>query len=307
MKLNQLKLFCHVVDYGMNISSAARAAHTSQPSVSRHLQALEQELGVSLFLRSKKRILGLTDSGRETLKTAKRVVSELDNLTHLANARANGERGNITISASQTHARYLLPDVVERFRRVYPKIRLVFRVGDPDQIIQWLMRGNADLAISADPLEPVRNLVCFPCREVQRLILTPPNHPLAKVKRPTLQRLAKYPLITYDSQFTFHRMVLDVFRKADLAPNIVLSATDVDVIKAYVKRGLGVAIVAATAFDPSEDKKLCAVAAGHLFPTNSIKLWLRRDAPLPSYIYHFLEMLSPSLKPNIIREALLQA
>lgn len=307
MKLNQLKLFCQVVDDGLNISSAARALHTSQPSVSRHLYALEKELGVSLFLRSRKRILGLTDSGREVLRTARRVISELDGLTQLANARGNEEQGHITISASQTHARYLLPEVVQRFRRLYPRIRLVFRVGDPDHIIQSLIGGNADLAISADPREPAKNLVCFPCREVERLILTPPNHPLAKIARPTLQDLVKYPLITYDSQITVHRLVLDAFRKAGLTPNIVLSATDVDVIKTYVKRGLGVAIVAATAFDRSEDKNLCAVEGGHLFPANTIKLWLRKDASLPSYVYQFIEMLSSSLKPDRVRAALLEA
>lgn len=306
MKLNQLKLFCQVVDYGLNISSAARAVHTSQPSVSRHLQALEKELGARLFVRSKKRILGLTDSGKEVLRTARRVISELDGLTHLSQ-RGKEQQGHITISASHTHARYLLPEIVERFRSLYPRVRLTFREGDPDQIIRWLTSGNADLAISATPREPAKNLVCFPCCQHRRLILTPAGHPLAKVKRPTLQRLARYPLITYDSQFTVHKTVLDVFHKAGLTPNIILSATDVDVMKAYVKRGVGVAIVAALAFDRSEDKKLCAVEAGHLFPANTVKLWLRKDASLPTYIYDFLETFSPALQRDMVREALFMA
>jgi LysR family cys regulon transcriptional activator len=304
MNIRQLQLLCKVVDCELNVSRAARLTHTSQPNVSRHLHALEQELGIGLFVRSKKRILALTDSGLEALNAARRAIREIESIGRIGKANAEEEKGNLTIAASHAHARYSLPEVVRKFTIRHPKVRLVLQQGSPDQVANWVGLGQADMAITSETSRVAPDLALFPCHKHFRILLVPKRHPLAKLKKPTLERLAKYPLITYNASFSVHRRVEEAFARKGLVPNIVLSATDADVMKTYVRQGLGVAIVASIAFSEKEDKDLCAIDANHLFEPNVINIGLRKGTYLKPYVYDFIELFSPALKRSRIEAAL---
>jgi len=296
MNLRHLQLFCEVVNTNLNISAAAKALHTSQPSVSRHLLALEHELGVALFVRSKKRILGLTGPGEVVLESARRVLFEVENINQAGKVHGKEKRGNLVVAASHTHARYSLPKVVRAFIAQYPNVRLVLRQGDPHQIAEWVASGNADIGICAEPLERPKDIMFFPCHKHHRIILTPLGHPLAAIKKPTLAQLSRYPLITYEAPFTVHRRIVEAFESYGLSPNFVLTATDVDVMKTYVKAGLGLAIVASLAHNAEEDMGLVAISASHLFKPDLIKIALRKGTYQRSYTYDFIELFSPLLK-----------
>lgn len=304
MNLRHLQLFCQVVNSNLNISAAAKALHTSQPSVSRHLQSLEEELGINLFVRSKKRILSLTDSGEEVLESARRVLYELETIDQVGKAQGNEQRGNLVVAASHTHARYSLPKTVQSFIAQYPNVRLVLRQGDPHQIAEWIGTGNADIGICAEPLVRPKNIVFFPCHQHHRIILTPHGHPLTLIKKPTLVQLAKYPLITYEAPFTVHRRIVEAFNGKGLTPNFVLTATDVDVMKTYVKSGLGIAIVASLAYDTNEDAGLAGISASHLFKPDLIKIALRKGTHLRRYVYGFIELFYPALDQKRVRQVL---
>lgn len=296
MNLRQIRYLIHVVDSGMSISKASAALHTSQPSISRHVLGLEEELGIQIFLRRKKRLTGLTAAGAEALRAARHLLREVDNLQKIGRDYGDQEDQSITIAASHTHARYSLPRVVQEFRKLHPKVRLVLRQGDPAQITEWVASGNADLSISAEPSNTNPDVVFFPCYEHHRVILTPNGHPLLKFRRVSLKALADYPLITYEASFKVYGQIMEVFRSASLNPQFVLSATDVDVIKTYVKCGMGIAIVAALAYDPDEDKSLRAINAQHLFPPVTISLGLRRATYVSAYTYDFIELFAPNLR-----------
>jgi len=304
MNLRHLQLFCEVVNANLNISAAAKALHTSQPSVSRHLLSLEGELGVALFVRSKKRILGLTGPGEAVLESARKVLFELENIAQAGNVHGEEKRGNLIVAASHTHARYSLPKVVQAFIAKYPNVRLVLRQGDPHQIASWVASGNADIGICAEPVERPKDIMFFPCHKHHRIILAPPQHPIAAIKRPTLTKLSQYPLITYEAPFTVHRRIVEAFENKKLSPNFVLTATDVDVMKTYVRAGLGLAIVASLAHNAEDDKDLVAVDASHLFKPDVIKIALRRGTYQRSYTYDFIELFSPSLKRDQLQTML---
>jgi len=303
MNFRQLQIFCRLADCDFNISKTARLMFTSQPNVSRHLRALENELGVGLLVRSPKRVLALTDAGLEALQAARRAIREIEGISRIGERGAR-ERGNLTIAASHAHARYSLPEIVSKFAARHPGIRLVLQQGSPDQTAAWVGLGQADLAITSEVGRIIPNLVLFPCHKHSRILLVPKNHPLAHSKRPSLDRLAKFPLITYNASFSVHRRVEEAFSRRGLAPNIVLSATDADVMKTYVRQGLGVAIVASIAFSQKDDKDLRRIDADHLFDPNTINIGLRKGTYLKPYVYDFIELFAPMLKRAQIESAL---
>lgn len=303
-RLRQLQLLCQAVDNGLNLSSTARNGFTSQPSVSRHLQALEDELGVPVFVRSRRRICGLTSAGREVLETARRVLHELESLGELAHDAPAAQRGTITIAASHSYARYVLPTVVRTFMAAYPDVRLVLRQGDPQQLVDWVAAGEADLAICAETGAPREGLVSFTCNQHERVVVMPAGHRLARRRRVTLQELGRERLITYDAKFSLHRRIVEAFRAEGLEANIVLTATDVDVMKTYVRSGLGIAIVASIAWMPEEDTDLHAISASHLFAPATIKVVLRKGAFLRSFVFAFIASFAPQLRRDRIQRAL---
>jgi LysR family cys regulon transcriptional activator len=256
MTLQQLRYFCEVVRRDLNISKAAAALHVSQPGLSRQLQLLEQELSVELFERNRKRLVRLSEAGREIHGIAERTLESARSITEAAREHGGEDVGALTIATTHTQARYALPEVIRRFAQRYPQVQLRLRQGTPADVSHLVATGAADLSIATEPVEPQTDVVLLACYELQRIVLTPAGHPLLKSKRLTLEKLAAYPLITYDYAFIGHSKTLGAFEALGLKPNIVLNAIDADVIKTYVESGLGIAIVPDMAYDRKRDGNL---------------------------------------------------
>lgn len=304
MHLKQLTFLCRIVDEGFNVSDAAVALHTSQPSVSRQIRALEEELGVEVFVRGKKRFLGLTKPGAEVLRIARHVLRDMDNLKNVGNEYMSQEGGILTVATSHTQARYILPRVIRKFTEQHPKVSLILRQGTPLQTAEWVSNGEADIAISSESAHPPSDVVLLPCYDQHKVVLVPAGHPLLSVQSLTLEALAEHPLITYGTQFLTHSHVMHAFDAKNLRPKFVLSATDVDVMKTYVKHGLGVAIVAELAYDREADSTLRAIAAKHLFPPSRISIGIEKNSYLRSFVFDFILAFSPSLTRAVVERAI---
>ncbi|MBI3067429.1 MAG: LysR family transcriptional regulator [Betaproteobacteria bacterium] len=303
MNLQQLRFVCEIVSKGLSISKAAVALHTSQPSMSRQIQALEKELGVVIFSRSKRRILGLTKLGAEVHAVANKVVQQTESLRHIGDDFLSKDSGSLVVATSHTHARYVLPKVVQQFIRLYPKVRVTLRQGNPTQVAQWVSARQADLSICASPIQDVPNLALLPCYDQHKIVLIPHKHPLSRRTRLTIEALARYPIITYESDFSTHSQVMRAFAKAGQEPNVILIATDVDVMKTYVKCGLGIAIVAAVAYDPEEDRELRAIGARHLFDSNKIYVGIQKHTYLRAYALDFIKLFHPGMTREKVQTA----
>lgn len=301
MKLEQLRTLVEIVRNDCSVSRAAAALGTPQPALSRHLRSLERELGVELFRRNPKRLLGLTEPGAAVVDVARRILADTDSLAKIARDFSARHHGTLTIATTHTQARHALPPVLQEFSRRFPHVELMLRQGTPEEIVELVRLGEADLSIGSS--EPAgTGLVSFPCHLVQRIVLTPARHPLLKVKRLTLEALVRYPIITYDAPFIGRSRLVQAFRERGLAPRIVMSAIDTEVIKAYVERGLGIAIVAELAYDRRRDRTLRALDASHLFAPNTIYLAVRRNDYLREYVYDFIALYAPQLTRQRVEE-----
>ncbi len=294
MKIHELLSVRAVVATGFRVTLAAEAIHSSQPGISRHLQSVEDELGVKLFERRKNRLVGPTPAGRVLLPIIDQALDQLDVLHRVASRFASGELGSLTVATSHTHARYLLPAVIEAFIKEFPAVRLKLQQGHVGQITHWLATGEADISVSAAPSHPPASLVYRPFRRVHRIVLAPDDHPLLEVRTPSLADLARYPIITYDSEYTAYTQIMQSFAAAGLVPNIALSTSDADTMKTYALCGLGIAIMADSAFEPAHDQGLHAIDARHLFPSSAINIGINRERPLDRHALRFLEMLDPA-------------
>jgi LysR family cys regulon transcriptional activator len=302
--LQQLRYLCEVVKQDLNISKAAAALHVSQPGLSRQLQLLERELEVELFVRNRKRLVRLSPAGAEIHRNAQRTLECARNITEAAREHAGEAHGSLTIATTHTQARYALPGVIRRFAQRYPQVQLSLRQGTPAEVSQLVASGAADLSIATEPVEPRAEVVLLPCYQLQRVVLTPAGHPLLKAKRLTLEKLAEYPLITYDYAFIGRSKTLGAFEARGIRPNIVLNAIDADVIKTYVEFGLGIAIVPDMAYERKRDRSLRAIDAKHLFEPNTIHIGIRRNHYLRGYMYAFIEMFAPHLGRAVVEKAI---
>jgi len=253
MNIQQLRYLNEVARCNLNISEAAAALFTSQPGVSKQIRLLEEELGIDIFVRNGKRLVAVTDPGREVLDIARRVLQETENLKHVGREFKQQDSGTLTIATTHTQARYALPGVVQAFTRDYPEVKLGLHQGNPTQIAEQVLSGEADIGIATESLALYEALVTLPCYEWHHCVVTPPDHPLLREKRLTLKKLAQYPIITYDFAFTGRNKINQAFSEAGIMPNIALTAIDADVIKTYVELGLGVGIIAQMAFIPERD------------------------------------------------------
>lgn len=304
MKLQQLRYLHEVARQGLSISEAAQVLHTSQPGISKQIRLLEEELGVDIFVRSRNRMIEITPAGQAILAVAQRMLGDAENLKRLGQDFSSEHSGSLTVATTHTQARHALPEVVKRFVTRYPAVRLNLRQGTPNQIWQLVEDGMADLAIASEPKERKPSIAMLNCYELSRVVITPPGHPLLRHKRLTLESLARYPIITYDDEFIGSSKVRDAFAASGLAPNLVLSAIDSDVMKAYVELGLGIAIMAKMAFDPRRDRNLRMIDARHLIESNTIYLGFRRSTYLRRYTFDFIEMLVPHLTRRIVQAAI---
>jgi len=303
MKLQQLRYLVEVARRGLNVSEAALALHTSQPGVSKQIRALEDELGVEVFERRGKRLTALTEPGKAVIEIAERVLAETANLKRAGAEFADEKLGTLTIATTHTQARYALPQAVAAFKRRYPGVRLLIHQGNPTQICEQVIAGEADLAIATEAIADHPELVSLPCHRWNRCVVVPPRHALLKAKPLTLEALAAHPIVTYDFAFANRSLVQKAFEAKDLSPNVVLTALDADVIKTYVELGLGVGIMAQMAFDAKRDRGLRAIDASHLFESSTTRLGIKRGAWLRRYAYDFIEFFAPHLPRALVERA----
>ena len=305
MKIQQLRYLAEVARRGLNVSEAAEALHTSQPGVSKQIKALEEELGVQVFARHGKRLVSVTEPGKAVIAIAERILAEAQNLRRAGEEYANNQLGTLTIAATHTQARYALPKAVAAFKRRYPKVELVIHQGNPTQICDQVLSGDADLGVATEMISVYPELVSLPVYQWNRCVVVPARHPLLKAKPLTLERLAEFPIVTYDFAFANRSLVQKAFEVRGLKPHVVLSAQDSDVIKTYVELGLGVGILARMAFDPKRDRPLRAIDAGHLFESSTTRLGIKRGAYLRRYAYEFIELFAPQLPRSVVENEVL--
>lgn len=304
MKFHQLRYVHEVARQNLNISQAAEALHTSQPGVSKQIQLLEEELNLQIFQRNGKRLTGVTEPGRIILDLAERVMREMENIKRVGDEFTREATGTLTIATTHTQARYRLPAAVKTFMEQFPEVRLTIHQGNPTQVAEQVAHGEADIGIATETISNYEKLVCLPCYQWNRCVVTPHGHPLLRDAPLTLEKIARYPLITYDFAFTGGSLVSRVFGKEGLEPNVVLTAIDADVIKTYVSLGLGIGLLANMAYDKERDTNLAMLDASHLFPPSTTYLGIRRDAYLRGYAYAFIQLLAPHFDRKAVNAAL---
>lgn len=303
MNLRQLNTLCEIVDRGLRVTDAAHATYRSQSSVTRQIQLLERELGVELFARRRNKLLRLTPYGEEILTIARRMMQDAENMRRIGRNAARDERGDFTIATTNFQAKYVLPSVIRQFIKRYPDVRLSLRQGAPAECCDLVALGKADLAICAAG-DIQEELAALPCYRLYRSVMTPPRHPLLKVKPLTLEALARYPLITYDEAFSGSCVVNKTFSDHGLHPRIVVSVVDADVSKIYVSMGLGIAIMASVAFDRGQDANLRRIDARHLFKPSDLSVIVRRHSHLRKFMFDFMQMFAPKMDRALIEGAL---
>jgi LysR family transcriptional regulator, cys regulon transcriptional activator len=303
MNLQQIKFLCAVVESGFSVSDAANAQFTTQPVVSKHIKALEGELGLEIFERRGKRFVGLTRAGEEAFAIAKRLNGDALSLKSLASDLTHAKEGVLTIATTHTQARYVLPRVISQFQVKYPSVKLKLKQGNPKQCADWVAGSEADIAIATEALSLDPLLVTLPCYRWNRCVIAPPKHPLVKEKVLTIEALSRYPLITYDNAFTGRTQIDRAFASAGVVPNVALTALDSDVIKTYVRLNIGVGILAEMAYEPKVDTDLKRIDASHLFAPSITRVGLRRNSFLRRFAFDFIVLFAPSLKRSEIEEA----
>ncbi len=311
MNFQQLRSVREAIRQGYNLTTVAEALHTSQPGVSRQIRELEDELGIELFVRAGKRLTGLTAPGETVLPIIERLLQEADNLKRAGDDFASAGRGVLTIAATHSQARYALPPVVRDFSALHPEVSLRLHQGSPKQVAELLLAGEADIGVATEALADYADLVALPSYRWTHAVIVPPKHPLADDAQRgaglTLERLAEFPIITYEPGFTGRSHIDEAFAREGLSFNLVLSAMDADVIKTYVDLGMGVGIIAGIAYDEARDTHLRAIDARHLFASNMTRLALRRGTFLRSYVYDFIHTFASPLTRERVDEALASA
>ncbi|MEY3660166.1 MAG: CysB family HTH-type transcriptional regulator [Pseudohongiellaceae bacterium] len=307
MKLLQLQYLGEIARRDLNISYAAKALHTSQSGISRQIALLERELKLQIFERNGKRLTGLTPAGQQIVERASRVLEEVANIKKTGEEFSEHDRGSLVVATTHTQARYFLPTIVKRFSEDWPGVKLTIHQGNPVQVAQQVEQGQADIGIATEAISQSAALVCLPCYQWNRSVVLPSRHPLLRSRRLSLRQLAAHPLITYDFGVAGGSAVLESFRQAGLTPNIVLTAIDADVIKTYVKLGLGVGLVATMAYDRKRDSGLQLRDASHLFPPSTTYVGLRRQAFLRGYLLDFVAALVPGLSRRDLQQRLASA
>jgi LysR family transcriptional regulator, cys regulon transcriptional activator len=303
MTLQQLKYLLAIADSGLNITSAAERLYTSQPGISKQLKLLEQELGVQLFPRKGKSLTAVTPAGRDVITRARRILREVENIRNLASDLSGEQEGTLAIGTTHTQARHVLPDVIREFRERYPKINLELHQGTSEQIAELVAANRVDFAIATGSRQLFPGLVLLPCYRWDRIILVPNGHPLAGSRNLTLPILAGYPLVTYVFGTSGESSLKKAFADQGLEPNVVFTARDADIIKTYVRMGMGVGIVAPMAYECQDQKDLTAIPATGLFPQVTTWLGFRRDSVLRRYMVDFIALFAPHLTPAITRKA----
>lgn len=302
MKLRQLHYIHEVTKRGLNVTAAADALFTSQPGVSKQIRLLEEELGVDIFVRNGKHLSEVTPAGQRILDCTQRLLGEVENIRRVADEFHDADRGDLAIATTHTQARYALPPIIHAFRQRYANVSLHLHQGSPPQIARMAAEGEADFAIATEAMHHFETLVMLPCYHWNRSVLVRPDHPLAAKSRLSLEDLAAHPIITYTFGFTGRSKLDQAFAAHGLKANVVLTAVDADVIKTYVRLGMGVGIVASMAYDAGSDSDLVCLPADHLFEGSVTHIGFRRSLYLRGYMYEFLRQFAPHLTQQVVDE-----
>ena len=303
MKLQQLRYIWEVAHHDLNVSATAQSLYTSQPGISKQIRLLEDELGVEVFSRSGKHLTRVTPAGEAILKIAGEILRKVESVKQVAQEFSNEQKGSLSIATTHTQARYALPPTIKSFIESYPDVSLHMHQGTPMQISELAADGTVDFAIATEALELFSDLIMMPCYKWDRAVVVPKDHALAQKSRLTLEDIAAYPIVTYVFGFTGRSKLDEAFIDKGLAPKVVFTAADADVIKTYVRLGLGIGIVAKMAYDPELDSDLVALDASHLFEASVTKIGFRKGTFLRGFMFEFIEKFAPHLTKEVVEEA----
>ncbi|MFP6808618.1 MAG: HTH-type transcriptional regulator CysB [Pseudomonadales bacterium] len=303
MKLQQLRYIWEVAHHDLNVSVTAQSLFTSQPGISKQIRLLEDELGVEVFARSGKHLTRITPAGETIIEKAGEILRKVDSIKRVAQEFSNEKSGSLKVATTHTQARYALPPMISKFIEMYPKVSLHMHQGTPMQIAEMAASGTVDFAIATEAMEHFGDLVMLPCYRWNRCIVVPENHPLTKISTLTLADIAAHPIVTYVFGFTGRSKLDEAFMQQGLKPQVVFTATDADVIKTYVRLGLGVGIMAQMAYDQEQDEGLVSLDVGHLFDVSTTMIGCRRGTFLRGYMYEFMTLFAPHLTREIVTEA----
>lgn len=304
MKLQQLRYIIEIVNNNLNISSAAECLFTSQPGVSKQVRLLEDELGIEIFKRNGNTLVSLTSSGKEILKRANNILGEIESIKTIASEQTMPDKGKLNIATTYTQARYFLPDLISPFTKKYPDVSIHIHQGTPAQISESVEKGESDFAIATEANYLFENLIMLPCYYWNRSILVPKDHPLSLLDKVSIENLSSFKLVTYSFGFTGKSELDDAFNKAGLTPNINFTATDADVIKTYVKKGLGVGVIATMAIQTCDYDDFCIIDAAHLFKASLTSVGFRKNTYLREYMLDFVLRFAPHLSRKLIQQAI---
>ena len=307
MKLHQLRYIWEVAKQGLNVSQAAAHLYSSQPGISKQIRLLEEELGLQIFTRRGKHLVEITPAGLEILETSGEILQQIEKIQSLAQEHSDSHRGNLSLATTHTQYRYVLPPIIRCFIDKYPDVALHMHQGTPTQISAAAVSAEADFAIATEALELYTDLHMLPCYRWNRSILVPKGHPLIEESEISLYKIASYPIITYTFGFTGRSKLDEAFDAQGLKPRVVLTAADADVIKTYVRLGLGIGLIAGMAYDEQLDHDLVKIDASHLFATSVTSLGFRKGTFLRGYMHDFIHELAPHLGRELVQEALSRA
>ena len=302
MKLQQLRYIWEVARHDLNVSATAQSLYTSQPGISKQIRLLEDELGVEVFSRSGKHLTRVTPAGQAILTIAGEILQKVESIKQVAQEFSDERKGSLDVATTHTQARYALPPTITSFMKQYPDVSLHMHQGTPMQISEMAANGTVDFAIATEAMSHFSDLIMMPCYRWNRSVVVPKDHPLTQVSKLSLADLAAQPIVTYVFGFTGRSKLDEAFVNAGLEPKVVFTAVDSDVIKTYVRLGLGVGIIATMAFDEQQDKDLVALDASHLFEPSTTKIGFRKGTFLRGYMYDFIQRFAPHLTPDVVRE-----
>lgn len=302
MNFQQLRIVRETVRQNFNLTDVANSLHTSQSGVSKHIKDLEDELGIELFVRKGKRLLGLTPPGQELVGIVERILLDTQNIKKLGEQFSSKDRGQLTVATTHTQARYALPRVITEFKKQFPKVNLVLHEASPSEIVAMLLDGRADIGLATEALQDAPELAAFPWYTWNHAVVVPSGHPLTREKTLTLETLAEWPIVTYQAGFTGRSRIDEAFDRSRIVPDIVMTALDADVIKAYVDLELGIGIIASMAFTAERDTHLKLLDVKGLFAANTSRIAVRRGTYLRNYAYRLIELCAPDLTESKIRD-----
>ena len=302
MKLQQLRYIWEVSKHDLNVSATAQSLYTSQPGISKQIRLLEDELGVEVFARSGKHLTRVTPAGKAILEISGEILQKVDSIRQIAQEFSDERKGSLSVATTHTQARYALPPVINEFIKMYPEVALHMHQGTPTQISEMAADGTVDFAIATEAMGSYSDLIMMPCYSWNRSVVVPKDHPLAQGGELTLEKLASFPIVTYTFGFTGRGKLDEAFKEQGLDPKVVCTAVDSDVIKTYVRLGLGVGIIAGMAVDQQLDQDLVAIDASHLFEPSITRIGFRRGTFLRGYMFDFIQKFAPHISHDVLEK-----